>query len=69
MSIYKVTNLLECTEIQIPENAFFGTKKSGYVRLVRDDHKRAYIIQLFDSISTKNTENAKPKFENEVFEF
>ncbi len=68
MSIFKVTDFIECAEVFISENPLFCTPKSGFVRLVKDEHKRAYVIQLYDfSHSSTKNENARPKYENEVF--
>ena len=71
--LYKVTEAYECTDI-ISTGDYFGTQfiksKSGYVRLIRDDEKRTYVIQLFliqSDLTKINTDlSFKPVSENRV---
>jgi hypothetical protein len=66
MATYKVTNFAECIEVFVAEHAIFGTKKSGYARLVKDDHKRAYCLQLYLITDKVRTEGGRARFDEPV---
>lgn len=49
-SFDKITEIIECESItaRLGSNSVFNLKKKGFIRLIKDHHKRSYILELYN---------------------
>lgn len=70
-SIDNITEILECESIiaSLQSSSVFSFKKKGYVRIVRDNNRRSYVIEFFPFIKDKPPSTLKRILSINVFFF